>query len=108
MTPDEDSTCVLSNVSFTDLKTQSAYVTTLVTQLASEAAAKPIRVAAGLALKNAFSAREYTRLREVQEKWLQQVNADTKKGVKDITLQTLASENAQAGQAAAQVIASIA
>ncbi|KFY44295.1 hypothetical protein V494_01556 [Pseudogymnoascus sp. VKM F-4513 (FW-928)] len=86
----------------------SAYVTTLVTQLASEAAAKPIRVAAGLALKNAFSAREYARLREVQEKWLQQVDADTKKGVKDITLQTLSSENAQAGQAAAQVIASIA
>ncbi|OBT42352.1 hypothetical protein VE00_06477 [Pseudogymnoascus sp. WSF 3629] len=86
----------------------SAYVTTLVTQLASETAAKPIRVAAGLALKNAFSAREYVRLREVQEKWLQQVDADTKKGVKDITLQTLSSENAQAGQAAAQVIASIA
>ncbi|OBT57265.1 hypothetical protein VE04_01902 [Pseudogymnoascus sp. 24MN13] len=86
----------------------SAYVTTLVTQLASEDAAKPIRVAAGLALKNAFSAREYARLREVQEKWLQQVDADTKKGVKDITLRTLSSENAQAGQAAAQVIASIA
>ncbi|OBT79877.1 hypothetical protein VF21_01635 [Pseudogymnoascus sp. 05NY08] len=86
----------------------SAYVTTLVTQLASEDAAKPIRVAAGLALKNAFSAREYARLREVQEKWLQQVDADTKKGVKDITLQTLSSQNAQAGQAAAQVIASIA
>jgi len=61
-----------------------------------------------LALKNAFSAREYSRLREVQEKWLQQVDAETKKGVKDITLQTLASDNAQAGQAAAQVIASIA
>lgn len=61
-----------------------------------------------MALKNAFSAREYSRLREVQEKWLQQVDAETKKGVKDITLQTLASENAQAGQAAAQVLASIA
>lgn len=44
----------------------------------------------------------------MQDKWLQQTDPDTKKGVKDATLATLSSNNAQAGQAAAQVIASIA
>jgi importin subunit beta-1 len=47
-------------------------------------------------------------LRELQEKWLQQSDEETKKRVKDLTLQALASNNAQAGQAAAQVISSIA
>lgn len=59
-------------------------------------------------MKNAFSARDFTRLREVQGKWLEQVDAETKKGVKELTLQTLASSHHMAGQAAAQVIASIA
>lgn len=44
----------------------------------------------------------------MQEKWLGQTDPDTKKGVKELTLRTLASNNAQAGQASAQVIASIA
>lgn len=87
---------------------QPAYVTTLVTELASETADRSIRIAAGLALKNALSARDFGRQREVQEKWLQQVDAETKKGVKQVTLTTLGSENSQAGQAAAQVVASIA
>jgi importin subunit beta-1 len=80
---------------------------TLVQELANEEAQGPVRAAAGIALKNAFTAREFARLRELQEKWLQQDN-DTKKRVKDLSLQALASNNTQAGQAAAQVIASIA
>jgi importin subunit beta-1 len=79
-----------------------------VQELANENAQGHIRAAAGIALKNAFSSREYARLREVQEKWLQQTEPETKKGVKDLTLSALSSTNAQAGQAAAQVIASIA
>lgn len=85
----------------------SGYLITLVQELANEEAQGPIRAAAGIALKNAFTAREYARLRELQEKWIQQ-DQDTKKRVKDLSLQALSSSNTQAGQAAAQVIASIA
>ncbi|KAI0172749.1 ARM repeat-containing protein [Hypoxylon sp. FL1284] len=84
------------------------YLATLVQSLADENAEGTIRVAAGLALKNAFSARELTRQRELQAKWLQQTDQDTKNRVKELAIQTLSSSNAQAGQAAAQVIASIA
>ena len=59
-------------------------------------------------MKNAFSAREFARQQELQAKWLQQTDQETKDRVKSLSLQTLASDNAQAGQAAAQVIASIA
>lgn len=78
------------------------------TELANEQASGPIRAAAGIALKNAFTSREYARQREVQEKWLQQTDTQTKQTVKDLTLKALASNSAQAGQASAQVIASIA
>jgi len=67
-----------------------------------------VRQAAGIALKNAFSAREYTRLREIQLRWLQQVEVGTKASVRQLALQTLASKDTRAGQAAAQFIASIA
>ncbi|KAI2468157.1 ARM repeat-containing protein [Annulohypoxylon bovei var. microspora] len=84
------------------------YLATLVQSLADESAQGNIRVAAGLALKNAFSAREFARQHELQAKWLQQTDQDTKTRVKELAIQTLASDNAQAGQASAQVIASIA
>ena len=80
---------------------------TLVTELANEEAAGPIRAAAGIALKNAFTAREYSRLQNLQEKWIQQ-EAGVKTRVKDLSLQALASSVSQAGAAAAQVIVSIA
>ena len=79
----------------------------MVQELANEEAQGPVRAAAGIALKNAFTAREFARLAELQQKWLQQ-DEQTKKRVKELTLQTLASSNSQAGQAAAQVIASVA
>ncbi|EFY89121.1 karyopherin Kap95 [Metarhizium acridum] len=84
------------------------YLATLVQELANEQAEGPIRVAAGLALKNAFTARDFQRLQELQTKWLQRTDEDTKSRVKQLTLQTLSSNNAQAGNAAAQVISSIA
>ncbi|KAI1343356.1 ARM repeat-containing protein [Xylariaceae sp. FL0016] len=84
------------------------YLATLVQALADDNSEAQIRVAAGLALKNAFSAREFSRQQELQAKWLQQTDQETKTRVKQLTLQTLSSQNAQAGQAAAQVIAAIA
>lgn len=59
-------------------------------------------------MKNAFTAREFSRQTELQQKWLQQTDDETRAKVKSLTLQTLSSTNSQAGQAAAQVIASIA
>ncbi|TQN69924.1 Importin subunit beta-1 [Colletotrichum shisoi] len=84
------------------------YLATLVQELANDSADGSIRAAAGLALKNAFTARDFARHQELQAKWLQQTDDETKTRVKDLTLQTLSSSNAQAGQAAAQVISSIA
>lgn len=65
-------------------------------------------MAAGLALKNSFSAREYTRLREVQDRWINQVDPNVKQSIKALALQTLKSNDSRSGQSAAQFIASIA
>ncbi|KAF7550174.1 hypothetical protein G7Z17_g5901 [Cylindrodendrum hubeiense] len=84
------------------------YLVTLVQELANDSADGSIRAAAGIALKNAFTARDSARLLELQSKWLQQTDDETKTQVKQLTLQTLGSTNIQAGTAAAQVISSIA
>ncbi|KAM0283730.1 hypothetical protein ACHAQH_002319 [Verticillium albo-atrum] len=84
------------------------YLATLVQELANENTQGSIRAAAGLALKNAFTARDFARHQDLQTKWLQGTDEETKTQVKNLTLQTLASSNTQAGQAAAQVISSIA
>ncbi|KAF2715719.1 importin subunit beta-1 [Pleomassaria siparia CBS 279.74] len=83
------------------------YLTILAQELANEAAQPHIRVAAGLSLKNAFSAREYARLRQVQDRWIN-LSPEIKATVKELTLRTLSTPNARAGQSAAQFIASIA
>ncbi|KAJ4311617.1 karyopherin Kap95 [Fusarium piperis] len=84
------------------------YLATLVQELANDSADGSIRAAAGIALKNAFTTRDFTRHQELQAKWLQQTDDETKNRVKELTLQTLSSSNTQAGTAAAQVISSIA
>ncbi|PHH79261.1 hypothetical protein CDD80_5256 [Ophiocordyceps camponoti-rufipedis] len=84
------------------------YLATLVQELGNEQADGSIRAAAGLALKNAFTARDLPRHQELQAKWLQQTDDETKNRVKQLTLQTLSSSNVRAGNAAAQVISSIA
>ncbi|KAM7208929.1 putative importin subunit beta-1 [Naviculisporaceae sp. PSN 640] len=86
----------------------SEYLLTLVQELANENAEGHIRAAAGIALKNAFTAREFARQASLQAKWLNQTDQETKNRVKQLALQTLSSNNAQAGQATAQVVASIA
>ena len=65
-------------------------------------------MAAGLALKNSFSAREYVRLRQVQLRWFEQIDPEVKNFVKSMALKTLASNDLRAGMQAAQFIASIA
>lgn len=87
---------------------QSGYLTTLSRELANEGADSSVRMAAGLALKNSFSARDFARLREVQERWLQSIDPSIKQEVKGASLQTLNSNDARAGQSAAQFIAAIA
>ncbi|KAK4117542.1 ARM repeat-containing protein [Canariomyces notabilis] len=86
----------------------SQYLLTLVQALANENGEGHIRAAAGLALKNAFSAREFARQAALQAKWLNQTDQETKTRVKQLALETLGSANAQAGQATAQVVAAIA
>ena len=87
---------------------QSTYLTTLAQELANEKAQPAIRQAAGIALKNAFSAREYARLKEIQQRWLESVDNTAKNSVRQLALQTLQSKDTRAGQASAQFIASIA
>ncbi|KAL8703306.1 MAG: hypothetical protein Q9201_003497 [Fulgogasparrea decipioides] len=86
----------------------SGYVSTLAHELANEQVQPHIRSAAGIALKNAFSAREYTRLRDLQLRWRERVATDIKTSVKGLALGTLASKDSRAGQSAAQFVASIA
>ena len=59
-------------------------------------------------MKNAFSAREYARLRQLQQRWLQQVDPSARSAIKTLALKTLASKDGRAGQSAAQFVASIA
>ncbi|KAL1885346.1 karyopherin Kap95, partial [Ceratocystis pirilliformis] len=84
------------------------YLQALVHELANESNQGPIRAAAGIALKNAFTARDPTRQPELQAKWLQQIDDETKGRIKAMTLETLGSSNSQAGAAAAQLISAIA
>jgi len=65
-------------------------------------------MAAGLALKNSFSARDFARLREVQRRWIEQIDPQIKQQVKTLALQTLGATDVRASQSAAQFIASIA
>ncbi|KAI7016879.1 ARM repeat-containing protein, partial [Hortaea werneckii] len=83
------------------------YLQRLSTELANEQAPREARIAAGLALKNSFSARDYARLRDVQNKWLS-LDANTKQAVKNLGIQTLGSADSRVGQSASQFIASIA
>jgi len=86
----------------------SGYLVTLSRELANDSADSSVRTAAGLALKNSFSARDFARLREVQRRWVEQVDAQVKQQVKTFALETLGATDRGASQSAAQFIASIA
>ncbi|KAL2435143.1 Importin subunit beta-1 [Exophiala dermatitidis] len=85
----------------------SEYLSILSHELANEQASGSVRQAAGLALKNAFSYRDITRLREVQARWLQGVDPQIKRQVKELAVKTLSAIPA-AALSAAQLIAAIA
>ncbi|GAB7341987.1 hypothetical protein MBLNU457_g0283t2 [Dothideomycetes sp. NU457] len=84
------------------------YLTHLSSELANDQASRQVRIAAGIALKNTFSAREHARLQEAQKRWLEQVDPNIKQNVKTLALKTLGATDARAGQSAAQFIAAIA
>ncbi|OJJ45676.1 hypothetical protein ASPZODRAFT_68627 [Penicilliopsis zonata CBS 506.65] len=86
----------------------AGYLTTLGQELANESTPTHIRTAAGIALKNAFTFRDVARLREVQARWVSQINQEVKNQVKELALKTLGSKDSRAGQSAAQFIVSIA
>jgi importin subunit beta-1 len=58
-------------------------------------------------LKNAFTARDHARLRQVQERWLS-LDDGIKQEVKQMALRTLATQNKAVGSNTAQLIAAIA
>ncbi|KAJ1736007.1 karyopherin Kap95 [Coemansia biformis] len=82
------------------------YVLSLVQELASEGGQAPVRSAAGIALKNALTARDEARQEQHSQRWLQ-VDEGVRSQVKQGVLVTLGSENRQATTAAAQAIAAI-
>ncbi|KAJ5625043.1 hypothetical protein N7510_001352 [Penicillium lagena] len=86
----------------------AAYLVTLGQELANDSSPAHIRVAAGIALKNAFTFRDQAKLREVQQRWVQQIPPETKTQVKELALKTLHSADTRAGNAAATLIVSIA
>lgn len=77
-------------------------------EMAKEDSPQHIRAAAGLALKNAVSVRDRTRLAELQDQWLNKVDPNIKSQIKANALQTLQSNNVRAGTSAAQFIAALA
>jgi importin subunit beta-1 len=86
----------------------AAYVSSLVAVLADEQSPSHIRNAAGLALKNALSAREVGRKDEYAARWKAGLDEPTRQKAKADTLATLASPDSKARHVAAQAVAAIA
>ncbi|KZT37128.1 ARM repeat-containing protein [Sistotremastrum suecicum HHB10207 ss-3] len=84
-----------------------AYMVMLASELANESGNPVVRNAAGLALKNAFSARDSSRQSHYSARWLA-LDGDTKNKVKHEVLLTLGSASAKIGSVAAQVVSAIA
>ncbi|KAJ8657351.1 hypothetical protein O0I10_006904 [Lichtheimia ornata] len=85
----------------------ASYVCQLMEQLASQQAEETIRIAAGLAIKNSLSAKEYARKEQQAQRWLS-VDENTRSQVKQGALMTLASPSKRVGNSAGQVVAAIA
>ncbi|KAJ6598685.1 armadillo-type protein [Mycena sp. CBHHK59/15] len=83
------------------------YMLMLSSVLLDEASPLHVRNAAGLALKNALTAREATRLAEYASRWMN-LSTDAKAKIKQDALMTLASSSQKAGAFASQVVAAIA
>ncbi|KAF9265156.1 ARM repeat-containing protein [Marasmius fiardii PR-910] len=83
------------------------YMLMLSSVLVDENSALHIRNAAGLALKNALTAREIQRQTEYSNRWIA-MNPEAKSKIKQDSLMTLGSGNPKAGTFASQVVAAIA
>ncbi|KAF5391964.1 hypothetical protein D9757_003286 [Collybiopsis confluens] len=83
------------------------YMLMLSSVLRDESSPLHVRNAAGLALKNALSARDAARQTEYSNRWLS-LNPDVQNKIKQESLMTLSSDSAKAGTFAAQVVAAIA
>jgi len=83
------------------------YMVMLSAVLGDESTQLHVRNAAGLALKNALSARDASRQTDYSNRWLN-LSHETKTKIKQDTLMTLGSSSAKAGAFAAQVVAAIA
>ncbi|KAE9403750.1 ARM repeat-containing protein [Gymnopus androsaceus JB14] len=100
----QDATQKLENAS---RENYPEYMLMLSSVLVEESSPIHVRNAAGLALKNALSARESARQSEYSTRWLN-LNPDAKAKIKQESLMTLGSSNSKAGTFAAQVVAAIA
>ncbi|KAF8720311.1 hypothetical protein AX14_011024 [Amanita brunnescens Koide BX004] len=83
------------------------YMLMLSSVLVNETALLHVRNAAGLAMKNALTARDPTRQTEYANRWLQ-LNVESKAKIKQDALITLGSSSQKAGNFASQVVAAIA
>eukprot|EP00698_Gefionella_okellyi_P016246 TRINITY_DN4646_c0_g1_i1.p1 TRINITY_DN4646_c0_g1~~TRINITY_DN4646_c0_g1_i1.p1 ORF type:complete len:848 (-),score=205.25 TRINITY_DN4646_c0_g1_i1:134-2677(-) len=81
---------------------------TLTSELANEAKPAESRRLAGILTKNYLTAKESTRKQQVQQKWIETVDAQTRDAIKTAVLNTLRSTVQPARRAAAQVISTIA
>ncbi|KAL0952370.1 hypothetical protein HGRIS_006648 [Hohenbuehelia grisea] len=83
------------------------YMLMMSTVLVEEGNPMHVRNAAGLALKNALTARDSARQAEYFTRWLN-LDAETKNKIKEDSLTTLASPSLRAGTFSAQVVSAIA
>ncbi|KII83643.1 hypothetical protein PLICRDRAFT_180247 [Plicaturopsis crispa FD-325 SS-3] len=100
----QDATHKLENAS---RENYPAYMLMLSSELVNESSQLHIRNAAGLALKNALSARETARQTEYSNRWLA-LDPESRGKVKQDALMTLGSTSQKAGAVGAQVVAAIA
>ncbi|KAH9922336.1 ARM repeat-containing protein [Epithele typhae] len=84
-----------------------AYMLMLSAELVNESSPSHVRNAAGLALKNTLSAREFQRQTDYANRWLA-LDDGTKNKVKQDALMALASSDGKVGTVAAQVVSAIA
>ncbi|KZT05199.1 ARM repeat-containing protein [Laetiporus sulphureus 93-53] len=100
----QDATQKLENAS---RENYPAYMLMLSSELVNENSPQHVRSAAGLALKNALTARESARQLEFSNRWLA-VDNDTRNKVKQQALMALGSLDAKIGGIAAQFVAAVA
>jgi importin subunit beta-1 len=86
----------------------SEYFLSLSTALASSSSPGHIRSAAGIAIKNALSAKESTRQESYTLRWKDQLDENTRNTVKNAALTTLGDKENQPRLQAGQIVAAIA